>query len=230
MKKIAVIVAGGTGRRMGAQVPKQFLLLRGKPVLWHTLRAFLNAYEDMEIVLVLPEEHRETGKTLVNALQATHRIRIVTGGATRFHSVRLGLACIGTEEQAIVFVHDGVRSLVSRELIHRCYHAAVETGNAIPAVLPVDSMRMVTDEGYRSIDRDMLRVIQTPQAFTNAILQTAFAQEYRESFTDEGSVVEATGVKINLVEGEATNIKITRPMDMIIAEEMMRAEEGREGS
>lgn len=224
MKKIAIIVAGGTGRRMGAQVPKQFLLLSGKPVLWYTLRAFLDAYEDMEIVLVLPEEHRETGKALVNALQVAHRIRIAAGGATRFHSVKQGLACIGPEEQAIVFVHDGVRCLVSRELIHRCYEAAVETGSAIPAVVPVDSMRMMTDEGYVSVDREKLRVIQTPQTFTNAILQAAFAQEYREFFTDEGSVVEAAGVKINLVEGEATNIKITRPLDMIVAEGMLKGQ------
>jgi 2-C-methyl-D-erythritol 4-phosphate cytidylyltransferase len=92
MKKFAIIVAGGTGHRMGTQVPKQFLLLGGKPVLWHTVQAFLNAYEDLEIVLVLPEEHRETGKTMVTALQASHRIRIVSGGATRWHSVKQGLA------------------------------------------------------------------------------------------------------------------------------------------
>jgi 2-C-methyl-D-erythritol 4-phosphate cytidylyltransferase len=222
MKKYAVIVAGGTGNRMGTQVPKQFLLLRGKPVLWHTLHAFLGAYEDLEIVLVLPEEHRETGRTMVNASEAPHRIRVVSGGATRFDSVRHGLACIAPDEQAIVFVHDGVRCLVSRELIHRCYLKAVETGNAIPAIVPVDSMRMMTDGGYLAIDRSKLRVIQTPQTFTNSILQAAYAQDYREGFTDEGSVAEADGVKINLVEGEATNIKITMPMDMVIAEELIR--------
>jgi 2-C-methyl-D-erythritol 4-phosphate cytidylyltransferase len=226
MKKFAIIVAGGTGHRMGTQVPKQFLLLGGKPVLWHTVQAFLNAYEDLEIVLVLPEEHRETGKTMVTALQASHRIRIVSGGATRWHSVKQGLACIGREEQAIIFVHDGVRCLVSLELIHRCYETAVNRGNAIPAVVPVDSMRLVDEGGGdRSIERDKLRVIQTPQTFTNEILQAAYVQEYLESFTDEGSVVEAGGVKINLVEGEVTNIKITRPMDMILAEELIRGRE-----
>jgi 2-C-methyl-D-erythritol 4-phosphate cytidylyltransferase len=223
MKKIAIIVAGGTGHRMGTQVPKQFLLLGGKPVLWHTLQAFLNAYKDLEIVLVLPEEHRETGNIMVNALQASHRIRIAGGGATRWHSVKQGLAYIGREEQAIVFVHDGVRCLVTGELIQRCYEAAVKEGNAIPAVLPVDSMRMMTGEGeYRSIERNKLRAIQTPQTFTNAILQAAYSQEYQETFTDEGSVVEADGVTINLVEGEVTNIKITRPMDMVLAEELIR--------
>ena len=228
MKKIAIIVAGGTGRRMGAQVPKQFLLLGGKPVLWYTVQTFLNAYEDLEIVLVLPEEHRETGKIMVAALQASHRIRIAVGGSTRWHSVKQGLACIGREEQAIVFVHDGVRCLVSHVLIHRCYEAAVKTGNAIPAIVPVDSMRMVTGEGeYRSIERNKLRAIQTPQTFTNAILQAAYAQEYRESFTEEGSVAEADGVKINLVEGEMMNIKITRPMDMLLAEELIKAREMR---
>jgi 2-C-methyl-D-erythritol 4-phosphate cytidylyltransferase len=223
MKKYAVIVAGGTGNRMGTQVPKQFLLLRGKPVLWHTLHAFLKAYEDLEIVLVLPEEHRETGRIMVNASEAPHRIRIVSGGVTRFQSVKHGLFCISREEDAIVFVHDGVRCLVSQDLIHRCYLKAVETGNAIPAILPVDSMRMLSEGGvYRAVDRNRVRVIQTPQTFTNAILQAAYLQEYRESFTDEGTVVEAGGVKINLVEGEDTNIKITMPMDMVIAEELMR--------
>src|SRR5450432_2377174 len=168
MKKYAVIVAGGTGNRMGTQVPKQFLLLRGKPVLWHTLHAFLNAYEDLDIVLVLPEEHRETGRIMVNASEAPHRIRIVSGGATRFQSVKQGLSCINREEPAVVFVHDGVRCLVSRELIHLCYLKAVETGNAIPAILPVDSMRVLVDEDYRAIGRDRLRVIQTPQTFSNA--------------------------------------------------------------
>lgn len=226
MKKYAVIVAGGTGNRMGTQVPKQFLLLHGKPVLWHTLHAFLSAYEDLEIVLVLPEEHRETGRAMVNATGAPHRIRIVSGGSTRWQSVKHGLACIAREEEAIVFVHDGVRCLVSRELIHRCYLKAIEVGNAIPAILPLDSMRMMTDEGYRSIERDKLRVIQTPQTFSNAILQAAYDLDYRESFTDEGSVVEAHGVKINLVEGEATNIKITTPMDMVVAEHSIRGRQG----
>jgi 2-C-methyl-D-erythritol 4-phosphate cytidylyltransferase len=222
MKKYAVIVAGGTGHRMGTQVPKQFLLLHGKPVLWHTLQAFLTAYADLEIVLVLPEEHRETGKIMVNATDAPHRIRMVSGGSNRWQSVKQGLSCITREEEAIVFVHDGVRCLVSRELIHRCYDKTVESGNAIPAILPVDSMRVMTDAGYRAIDRDSLRVIQTPQTFTNMILQAAFALDYRESFTDEGSVVEADGVTINLVEGEATNIKITTPMDIVVAEQLMR--------
>ncbi|MBN8851432.1 MAG: 2-C-methyl-D-erythritol 4-phosphate cytidylyltransferase [Sphingobacteriales bacterium 50-39] len=227
MKKYAVIVAGGSGQRMGTQVPKQFLLLHGKPVLWYTLKIFLEAYEDMDIILVAPEEHMETARTMVHATGAAHRIRTVAGGATRFHSVYNGLQIIrssaggrddGAErEEAVVFVHDGVRCLLSAELVHSCYEQAVRLGSAIPVVDSKDSIRVVTGEESVSVDRSRVKLVQTPQTFLSSVLLPAYSQPYQESFTDEASVVEANGGKVSLIEGEANNIKITTPTDLIVA-------------
>ena len=132
MKKFAVIVAGGTGSRMNNTTPKQFLLLQGKPVLYYTIHSFLEAYDDLQIILVLPEEHVAAGQEIIDAFFDYDRIQITIGGRTRFHSVQNGLHLI--EEEGIVFVHDAVRCMVSIDLIRRCYDAAIETGSAIPVV------------------------------------------------------------------------------------------------
>jgi 2-C-methyl-D-erythritol 4-phosphate cytidylyltransferase len=219
LKKYAVIVAGGSGLRMGTDLPKQFLSLHGKPVLWYSLNTFLNAWTDLEIVLVLPPNHLHTGEEIVSTLKDAARIRITVGGETRFHSVKNGLALIN--EPAIVFVHDAVRCLITTDLIHRCYHKALEKGNAIPAIQPIDTLRMETPDGSQLIDRDKVRIIQTPQTFYSDIIKKAFEQPYDASFTDEASVVEKLGFTIELVEGEATNIKITRPLDILIAEKIL---------
>lgn len=223
MEKYAVVVAGGSGLRMGTAVPKQFLMLRDKPVLWYTLTAFLDAFSDMQIILVLPEHRMETGKTILRSTYDPDRIWMTTGGETRFHSVRNGLQHI--QRHSIVFVHDGVRCLLTPDLIRRCYSGAVDKGNAIPATRAVDSIRMETVNGAVSIDRDRIRVIQTPQTFYSDIIKSAFEQDFHESFTDEASVVEKLGVKINLIEGEITNIKITRPLDLLIAEKVLEERE-----
>ena len=222
IKKYAVIVAGGSGQRMGTQVPKQFLLLRGKPVLWYAVDAFLQAYEDLEVILVLPEEHIETGKRIVYSTEAPHRIRIVAGGSTRFHSVQNGLSQI--REESVVFVHDGVRCMLTRELIHRCYERAVESGSAIPVIDSRDSVRLVTAKGNEAIDRSTVKLIQTPQTFLSSLLLPAFQVEYQERFTDEATVVEAAGHSITLVEGESNNIKVTTPIDLVVAEQLLQKE------
>lgn len=219
MQKYAVIVAGGSGKRMGTQIPKQFLLLKGKPVLFYTIEAFLKAFTDIHIILVLPEEHLELGKEIVDGYFDAQKIQITQGGETRFHSVSNGLKLI--EEESIIFVHDGVRCLVSTELIHRCYNAALETGSAIPAVECKDSVRKVTEEGNEPVDRSTLKLVQTPQTFHSKLLLPAFAIDYKERFTDEASVVEAFGLKVTLVQGEDSNIKITNPVDLIIAENIL---------
>jgi 2-C-methyl-D-erythritol 4-phosphate cytidylyltransferase len=219
MKKFAVIVAGGSGLRMGTSLPKQFLDLRGKPVLWYSLTAFLEAFNDIEIILVLSPEYHETGLNLIRSTSDPGRIWITSGGETRFHSVRNGLRHI--HQHSIVFIHDGVRCLPSRELIHRCYYEALDKGNAIPAISAVDSIRIETIGGSEIIDRKKVKIIQTPQTFYSDIVKAAYEQEYEESFTDEASVVERLGVKIHLVEGEASNIKITRPIDLLIAEKIL---------
>jgi len=223
MYKYAIIVAGGNGTRIGGNIPKQFQLINGKPVLWHTLKAFTDAYDDIQLILVLPHDHTETGREISREF-SSHRIRITTGGETRFHSVKNGLQLV--DAHALVFVHDGVRCLVTPQLIHRCAEAAGEKGNAVPSVAATDTIRIETTNGNSFIDRNHVRIIQTPQAFTSDILKSAFEQPYQESFTDEASVVEKTGVKINLIEGEATNIKITRPVDLLIAEKTLRDRDG----
>jgi 2-C-methyl-D-erythritol 4-phosphate cytidylyltransferase len=219
MKKYAVIVAGGSGKRMGTEIPKQFLLLKGKPVLFYTIEAFLKAFAEIKIILVLPEEHLELGKEIVDGYFDARQIQIAQGGETRFHSVSNGLKLI--DDESIIFVHDGVRCLVSDELIHRCYHTTLETGSAIPVVDCKDSVRIVSAGGNEPIDRTTIKQVQTPQTFHSKILLPAFSIDYKERFTDEANVVEAFGLKVTLVQGEDTNIKITNPMDLLIAESIL---------
>jgi len=223
MKKYAVIVAGGSGLRMGTSVPKQFLELHGRPVLWYTITAFLNAYPDLEIILVLPQAHLQTGLHIIQTTKDPGRVWITEGGETRFHSVKKGLDHV--QQHSMVFVHDGVRCLLTADLIRRCYNHAIDKGNAIPAISAVDTIRIVTVKGNELIDREKIRIIQTPQTFFSDIIKAAFEQDYEESFTDEANVVERIGVKIHLVEGEATNIKITRPIDILIAEKILEERE-----
>ena len=205
--------------RMHTSVPKQFLELNGKPVLWYTMNAFLEAYDDLEIILVLPEAYLNTGLEIARTTIDHDRIGITAGGETRFHSVKKGLDLI--HQHSIVFVHDGVRCLLTPQLIHRCYETAIENGNAIPAIAAVDTIRIENFSGNELVDRDKIRIIQTPQTFYSDIIKAAFEQDYEDAFTDEANVVERLGVKIHLVEGEPTNIKITRPIDILIAEKIL---------
>jgi len=219
MKTYGVIGGGGSGKRMGSALLKQFLLLKNKPVLYYTIDAFLKAVPGIHVIIVLPEEHLELGKEIVDGFFDEQQIQLTVGGETRFHSVQNGLKLIN--EESIIFVHDGVRCLVSAELIQRCYTTALETGSAIPAVECRDSARMITDDGNDPVDRTKLRLVQTPQTFHSKILLPAFAIDYKERFTDEATVVEAFGLKVTLVQGEETNIKITNPIDLVIAEKIL---------
>jgi 2-C-methyl-D-erythritol 4-phosphate cytidylyltransferase len=225
MKKYAVIVAGGTGKRMGIATPKQFLLLNDKPVLYYTVRAFLEAYDDIRIILVLPEEYTDLGKEVIDAFFDYSRIQVTFGGETRFHSVQNGLKLI--EEECIIFVHDAVRCLVTKDLIDRCYQNTLQMGSAVPVVRSRDSVRMLNEEDNDNevIDRDRIVLVQTPQTFHSKILLPAFEIDYKERFTDEATVVESFGLKISLVEGEEDNIKITRPVDLMIAERILDSKE-----
>lgn len=219
MNKYAIIAAGGSGTRMGSPIPKQFLELHGKPLVWHTITAFLQSFDDLEIILVLQENFIALGQQIIQSTGSAGRIQIVTGGKTRFHSVKNGLSLV--LKPSTVFVHDGVRCLVSTDLIRRCYEVAQEKGNAIPAVTAADSFRIETTKGYEVIDRNKIRIIQTPQTFLSDVVKKAFEQQYDEAFTDEASVVEKCGAEIALIEGEITNIKITSPIDMLIAEKIL---------
>jgi len=194
-------------------------LLKDKPVLYYTIKTFLEAYDDLQIVLVLPMDFTDMGQEIIDAFFDKERIRITAGGDTRFQSVKNGLSLI--DEESIIFVHDGVRCLVSKELIHRCYQQAVETGTAIPVVPSKDSIRLITEEGNEAFDRNKVMLVQTPQTFHSKILIPAFQIDYKDKFTDEATVVEAFGMKVSLVEGEENNIKITRPVDLLIAESIL---------
>jgi 2-C-methyl-D-erythritol 4-phosphate cytidylyltransferase len=219
MKKYAVIVAGGSGTRMGNVIPKQFLLLKGKPVLWYTIDSFLRAYDDMHIILVLPKDHLKKGEKIINQLNAEGKISMVEGGNTRFDSVKEGLKKV--ESDAVVFVHDGVRCLISVPLIRRCYNQTIEKGSAVPAVAATDSIRIVKNGSHFISDRQQVRIIQTPQTFLSNIILPAFEQAYNDDFTDEATVVEAFGSPVYLTDGEYDNIKITRPIDLLIAERII---------
>ena len=213
MEKYALIVAGGSGTRMGSHMPKQFLTLLDKPLLMHCIEAFQSVFADINIVLVLPEKHQPE-YFLPNS--STTKVKIVSGGDTRFQSVKNGLSQV--PDDAVVFVHDGVRCLLSGELILRCYKQTLQKGSAIPVVKATDSLRIDNDNSHCVIDRTHIRLVQTPQTFISHELKQAFLQPYQESFTDEATVLEASGKPVYLIDGEYENIKITRPLDLLVAE------------
>ena len=216
MKKTAIIVAGGTGQRMGTVVPKQFLAIEGKTILLHTIDQFVAAFSDINFVVVLPAGYIQEGQDLIASSGLTQEFQFVAGGDTRFQSVKNGLAQVA--QDAIVFVHDAVRCLLTPALIQRCYQQAEEKGSAIPAVSSTDTIRIIEGETHHVVDRENVMMIQTPQTFNAALLIKAFEQGYQPSFTDEANVVEAGGTPVYLVDGEFENIKITRPLDLAIAE------------
>ena len=219
MIKYAVIVAGGSGSRMGSELPKQFLLIHGKPILWYTLHTFLKSYKDIRIILVLPADYYDAGRAICDEIVSIYPIQTIVGGSTRFHSVQSGLTLI--KEQAVIFVHDGVRCLLSPSLIHLCYEETLRFGSAIPCIDSKDSVRIMSDSGHRAVKRTEVKMIQTPQTFLSDIILPAYRSPYQESFTDDASVAEAAGHTIHLVDGEENNIKITTPLDLAIAEELL---------
>jgi 2-C-methyl-D-erythritol 4-phosphate cytidylyltransferase len=223
MKKFAVIVAGGSGSRMGTEIPKQFLKLHGKPVLMYTIEVFRDFDADSEIIVVLPEHQIDFWKALCKRHSFDIKHQIVCGGKTRFHSVQNGLSKIN--DNGIVFIHDGVRPLVSPETLKRCADIAGKTGNAIP-VLPInESLRKVDGQSNISVDRNQYFAVQTPQTFRSEQILKAFQQEYDPLFTDDASVAEKAGFEIHLVEGNRENIKITTPVDLIVSESILSKSE-----
>ncbi len=216
MSKLAVIVAGGSGLRMGNELPKQFLLLEGKPILLHSIDAYLQAYSDISINLVIPLHYIDYTKDLLKNFGYSNQIKIIQGGETRFHSVKNGIR--NAQAGDIIFVHDAVRCLVSQTLIQRCYEMASEKGSAIPIIPIRDSMRRVLNTGISEVvSREHLYAVQTPQTFKAEILLDAFNVDFNQAFTDEATVVENTGVRVFTVEGEEHNIKITYPEDLLYA-------------
>jgi 2-C-methyl-D-erythritol 4-phosphate cytidylyltransferase len=223
MQRSTIIVAGGSGKRMGAAIPKQFLLLKGRPLLMWTLEAFNRFDPAMQLVVVLPKDHHGTWQELCDEHGFALAHTLVSGGAERFHSTFEGLKAVTHE--GLVAVHDGVRPLVSAALIARCFAAAEEHGAAIPVVPISPSVRELTEEGSQAMDRSRLRAVQTPQCFRVPLLRRAFELPYDPAFTDEATLVERLGVDVHLIEGEEHNIKVTTPFDLQVAEVVMGAQE-----
>ena len=219
MKRYAIIVAGGKGSRMNTALPKQFIDLCGRPVLMHTIDAFRSAVDDISIVLVLAEQEVVRWNNLCRRHSFVSPEAIAYAGATRFHSVLNGLSLIPSDADGLVAVHDGVRPLVSADMIRRSFDEAESHGAAVPVIPVVDSVRKVlTDGDSISLTRSELRAVQTPQTFSLSLLRQAYSQPFSEHFTDDASVVEASGAKVSLYSGEISNIKITHPIDLLIAQ------------
>lgn len=220
MKKYAIIVAGGKGQRMGTDTPKQFLLLKGKPVLMHTIEAFSDADKTIELILVLPKEHINTWEELCRIHQFKIRHKIVAGGAQRMDSVKNGLKEIDVPD-ALVAIHDGVRPLIDSRIIIESFTVALSKGNAVAAVKSKDSLRQETNRGNKAVNRDEFYLIQTPQTFQKKLITEAYHNCSGTGFTDDASVFESTGKTVNLIQGDYRNIKITTPEDLIMAEALL---------
>jgi len=220
MKKFVIIVAGGSGLRMGTPLPKQFLELCAKPVLMHTIQRFFDFDPQCELILVLPTTQQEFWSQLCQKHSFFLSHQIAPGGETRFHSVQNGLKLI--QGEGIVFIHDGVRPLVSEQTLGRCFETAQKYGNALP-VLPVnESLRKKEGHQNYAVDRSLYFFVQTPQTFHTEQILKSFAQPYEPAFTDDATVVEKAGFQIHLVEGNPENIKITTPTDLMMAEAFMK--------
>lgn len=211
-----IIVAGGKGLRMGSDLPKQFIPIKGKPVLMHTIESFYNYDDEIRIILVLPSSHQAYWQELCSEYKFTIPHSIANGGETRFHSVKNGLEYV---TEGVVGVQDGVRPFASKELISNCFAEAAKGKSVIPAIPSTDSLREMTAEGKsKIIDRSKIVLVQTPQVFPIDILKKAYGVDFNDTFTDDASVVEAMGGSITIVRGEETNIKITTPIDLKIGE------------
>ena len=218
--RYAIIVAGGLGHRMKSSTPKQFLLLKGKPLLMHTISRFAEIRPQPEIILVLPEGQSDTWKKLCREYKFNIRHSVTDGGKERFHSVKNGLKLI--QSDSLVAIHDGVRPLVSTGVIEECYRVASVTGSAIPVVSPSESVRELRGDGSsRPVNRDTIRLVQTPQVFRSELIKRAYSSRYSTAFTDDATVVEELGLPVTLVAGNPENIKITTPADLAYASSLM---------
>ncbi|MCF8234121.1 MAG: 2-C-methyl-D-erythritol 4-phosphate cytidylyltransferase [Bacteroidales bacterium] len=221
MKNYLIIVAGGTGKRMQSDIPKQFIRVAGMPVLYHSLKRFQGLFENLHTVLVLPAQHISKWKELCIDLNINIPHQLVAGGKQRFESVKAGLSLL-PDEDGLVAIHDGVRPLVAVELIKNAFQTAAEKGNAIPAIKVPESIRQLKGGNSTAVNRDYYRLIQTPQVFRINLIKKAYLQPYRESFTDDASVLESMGDKIHLIEGNPQNIKITNKSDLNIFEALLK--------
>lgn len=219
--KHIIIVAGGTGTRMNSNVPKQFIELKGKPIIVYTIQKFIDYSNEVNIIIVSHKDYLERLNKILNHYFPNQKIQTCTGGATRFDSVKNGLALL-KNQNGIVGVHDAARPLVSVETIKNCFELASQKGNAIPVVSVNESIRQAENTNSVAVNRNLFKIVQTPQCFKVELIQKAFEQDYKESFTDDATVLESIGEKINLTEGNLENIKITTPGDLIFAGALLK--------
>lgn len=215
-KNHVIIVAGGTGSRMRSDIPKQFLKIKGTPIIVLSLQQFFKFDNSIGVVIAVHKDHQKHLNTLIKKYFPTKNIQIVLGGDTRFHSVKNALAAI-TDVNAVIGIHDAARPFVSVEVIKNCYSTAAKKGNAIPAITLSESVRKISKSKNQAVNRNDYKVIQTPQCFRSGLIKKAFEKKYSPKFTDDATVLESIGERINLVEGNFENIKITNPNDLIIA-------------
>lgn len=219
MQKTVIIVAGGSGKRMKTNEPKQFLSLKNKAVLMHSIEAFYKYDNNINIIITLPEIYIDHWKSLCHKFNFKIGHKIVKAGKTRFHSVKNGIKAI--KKSDLIAVHDGVRPLIDKFTIDKCFKIAAEKGNAIPVTDIPESIREVMHKSSRSVNRKNYKIVQTPQVFKSEILIKAYKQEFKEHFTDDAGLLDEMGEKLNLVDGNRENIKITTQSDLVFAEALM---------
>ena len=220
MSNHVIIAAGGSGTRFSSELPKQFVNLAGKPMLMHTVEAFHQSFEAINIIVVLPAVQIEHWKSLCEDHNFDLEHKIVEGGSQRFESVKNGIAEL-PDSDCTIGIHDGARPLITPELIRSLFAHAAENGSAIPVVPVAETLRQLNENDSRTVDRNEFRLVQTPQCFKAEVIQPAFEMEYDASFTDEATVVEANGTHVNLVDGDPINIKITTQSDLELAEKLL---------
>lgn len=228
MKEYVIVVAGGAGKRMGTQIPKQFLMLSGRPLLMHTINAFFLYSNSIQIILALPDSMITYWNDLCKQFHFTTPHQITAGGATRYQSVKNGLTQI-KEPAAIVAIHDGVRPLVTTDIIRKSFQCASVNGSAITSVRMKESLRKVSINKNTAVNRDNFRLIQTPQTFQLALIRHAYDLDENILLTDDAVVAEKAGVKIHLIEGSYDNIKITSKSDLLVAETIMNSKQKKTG-
>ena len=216
-----IIVAGGSGKRIKGNIPKQFLDVNGKPLIVYTIEKFLNYNSEINMCVVVHKDYLQYTNDLLKKYFPNKNIATTVGGETRFYSVKKGLELI-ENTNAVIGIHDAARPMVSIETIKRCYEMAAQKGNAIPVVDVNDSLRVIENNSNKAVNRANYKVIQTPQCFHADIIKKAFEQDYSNLFTDDASVLEKTGEKILLVEGNVENIKITHDTDLVLAQHLLK--------
>jgi len=220
-ERFVIIVAGGSGKRMKSELPKQFMKLENQPVMLHALRVFHEFDRKLKIIIVLHSDYFDMWNSICEEYSCNIPHNVIKGGETRFESVKNGLGIIDNDN-GFVAIHDAVRPLVSIDTISRCFDSAMKYGNALPAISPNESVRIIVAGGNKPIDRKNIYLIQTPQVFSVARIKEAYKQKYKPDFTDDASVFETLGEKINIVKGDLLNIKLTTPADIEYAEAILK--------